>query len=57
MPKTAGLLAVLALTLAPTLAVAMCPDGHAPVLQTTSPCAQGQIWDARTQTCTTLLQG
>ncbi|MCC6304003.1 MAG: hypothetical protein IT545_02280 [Rhodobacteraceae bacterium] len=57
MPKTAGLLAVLALTLAPTLAVAMCPDGHAPVLQTTSPCAQGQIWDAKTQTCTTLLQG
>lgn len=57
MKRTAGLLCVLALTLAPTLAAAMCGEGHAPVLQTTSPCEQGQVWDARTQTCTAPVHG
>ncbi|MCL4189703.1 MAG: hypothetical protein KJZ85_19045 [Rhodobacteraceae bacterium] len=57
MPKTAGLLAVLVLTLAPSLAAAMCMEGHAPVLQTTSPCEQGQVWDAATQTCSAPVHG
>lgn len=57
MRRTAGLLAVLALTLAPSLAVAMCGEAHAPVLQTTSPCAQGQVWDAQSQTCSTPVHG
>lgn len=47
--KTA--LAVLILSLSPTLAVAMGCSEH-PV-RTSASCADGQVWDATSQTCVT----
>lgn len=41
-------LAALVLAALPGLAQAMCLDGHK---ATTSACAEGQSWDAESQTC------
>jgi hypothetical protein len=46
-------LSVIALTLAPTLALAQgCP--HSTSQQSASQCAPGQVWNAATQTCSAL---
>lgn len=44
-------LAVIALTLAPGLAAAMCSDYDKSKI-TASSCQEGQTWDPATQTCT-----
>jgi hypothetical protein len=44
-------LAVIALTLAPSLAAAMCSD-KSDMKVTASACAEGQVWDQATGTCT-----
>ncbi len=57
MKKKPALLAVLALAAMPSIAAAMCSDGHAPVVRTSSQCAEGQVWDATLQTCVAAVHG
>ncbi|MFN3953733.1 MAG: hypothetical protein ACK4LQ_04710 [Pararhodobacter sp.] len=44
------LLAALALSMAPSLALAM---GCGDLRQTTASCAEGQVWDSASQSCVT----
>jgi hypothetical protein len=48
------ILAALALTLTPGLAMAMCSDRH---VTTTMNCADGMVWDSETRTCTSPVTG
>lgn len=57
MKKKSAVLAVLALAAMPSLAAAMCSEGHTPVQQTTAQCAAGQVWDAKLQACVAALHG
>ena len=49
--KITTILAVLALSLAPTLSMAQCM--HQQQMKSASQCAPGEVWDAATQTCST----
>ena len=49
--KTKTILAALALTIAPSLALAMGCSGYNHTSQQAMSCADGTVWDATTQTC------
>jgi hypothetical protein len=49
------ILAALALTLTPGLAMAMCSDRH--INTTAMSCADGMVWDSESRTCTAPVTG